>query len=106
MTRLRARTWWHRIEAAGMERMAAADAPECEPEPAQQAVLFERLEGVLRATRIVAAARPQQRAQGALVEPDQLLNYRFSHASMISFPSTPRPPPTPPPPTLPPAPPP
>ena len=75
----------HRIEATGMERMAARQPP-CAPATVPRSrPCSPGLERVLRATRIEAAARPQQRAQRTLVDADQPLNDRLAHASLICF---------------------
>ena len=75
----------HRIEASGIERMAAGDASGGQPQPAQQPVHFQGLDRVLRTARVVTAVRSQQRAQEPLVYAYQRLNYFCAHASLICF---------------------
>src|ERR1700685_128342 len=61
----------HRIVAAFMERMAARQAPQRQRTAAQAAVRAHRLERVLRARGVEAAARAEQRADPKLIGADQ-----------------------------------
>lgn len=61
----------HRVEATRVPRMAAREPRERKPSALQDAEALNRFEGVLRAARIEAAARAQERAQGPLIDPDQ-----------------------------------
>src|ERR1700722_16305328 len=61
----------HRIEAAGMERMAARQAPQRQPTAAPAAVPRHRLERVLRTRRVKAAARAEPWTQRQLIGADQ-----------------------------------
>src|SRR6476646_6301039 len=85
MRRARPRPAGHFVDAAWMKRVAAADAPNPEPQPAPYAVGPHRLERVLRAARVETAARTEQRAQQPLVRPDQELDCLCAHASLIWF---------------------
>src|SRR3712207_1354778 len=58
----------HRVDASGAPRVAAEHPPRGEHEPAQDAVFAHRLGGVLRAGRMVPAARGQPRRDEPLVE--------------------------------------
>ena len=58
----------HRIQPAGAERVAPQQPPAGEHESAKYAELADRLYRVVRAARRVAAARPEQRREHALVE--------------------------------------
>src|SRR6185437_3160588 len=61
----------HGIESAGMPGVATPDAFQGQPAAAQTSKPVQCLEGVLRAGRIEAAPRPQQRADDQLIQPDQ-----------------------------------
>src|SRR5580692_10909246 len=52
----------HRVETAGIKRMASGDALDREPQPARRAVLGQRGECVLTARGREPAPRGQQRA--------------------------------------------
>src|SRR5919109_4575100 len=72
----------HRIMAARIQRMAAADSAQGEPAAARGAMRLHRLQRVLRTTRMKAAARPQQRAEHALVgayQEDYWQNQKRAH---------------------------
>ncbi len=56
------------IMAAGAQRLAAKDAPDCEYAAAQGAVARDRLASILRATGVEPAALAQQWADEALVK--------------------------------------
>ena len=85
MRGIRAFARGHRIEAARMKWVAAPDAQDPKPQPAQHAVHPHGFERVLRAARVVAAAGPEQRAQAPLVYTDQELDSLCAHASLICF---------------------
>jgi len=57
----------HRIKPAWMQRMAAAETAHGQPAPAQYAKARQRLGGIFRAAWMKPAARPEQRADRALV---------------------------------------
>jgi hypothetical protein len=61
----------NRIDAAGMPRMAAQQAPHGEPRPAQRAVGVYRLHRVRRAARVKPALPAKKRAEAELVALDQ-----------------------------------
>src|SRR5690348_17313545 len=61
----------HRVVTAGVERMAAAEAPRRQPTAFQGTMAADRLDGVAGAGRLEAAARAQERAQGVTVELDE-----------------------------------
>src|ERR1700686_2038363 len=61
----------HRIVAAGIEWVAARQAPQRQPGATQAAVRAHRLECVLRTRRVEAATRTEQRADAELVGADQ-----------------------------------
>jgi len=61
----------HRIKPAWMQRMAADDAAHGQPAPAQDAKARQRLDGVFRTAWMKPAARPEQRADRALVAAQQ-----------------------------------
>src|SRR5580700_1235954 len=65
------RVRWHGIEAAGMEGMTSPDPSQREPTTAQDTEARNGLECVAGAGRIKAAGRAEQRAQCALIQPDQ-----------------------------------
>src|SRR5262249_60108478 len=58
------------VVAAGVPRTAARDALRAHPAPPEQPVLLDRLLGVARAARVVAAAR-RRPGENDPVEPDQ-----------------------------------
>ncbi|MNT38007.1 hypothetical protein D3C72_1741770 [compost metagenome] len=74
----------HWIEAAGMERMAAAQPSRRQPAAAQRAVPGDGVHGVFRAARHETAARPQQRADEALVEAQQGDEQARDHSVILS----------------------
>src|SRR5690606_18175464 len=59
--------WGHGVVAAGVEGVAAADAPQRQPAALERTKPRDRGHRVLRATRHETAARAQQRAEQALV---------------------------------------
>ena len=62
----------HRVIGASFgEGMAAADAPQRKPASLQSAVLLDRLEGVLRASRRIAAAGRLERRDISPVKPHE-----------------------------------
>ena len=69
--------------AAGVQRVAAAYALYRQPAALQGAKTGDRLHGVLRATGSKPAARPQQRAYEAFVEPQDGNEGAVDHAWMI-----------------------
>src|SRR5271165_5307337 len=74
----------HRVIAAGCERVAAQDAAQAQPSAAQGAVAFDRGVRVTGATRVIAAARAQHRAQYQLVaanDPHQNVTHGATAAS-------------------------
>src|SRR5271170_3452381 len=74
----------HGIKAARVPRMAAAEALRCEPAALEDAKAQYRIQGVLRAGWIKAAARAQQRAHGPLVHTDQECD-EGAHRAATSF---------------------
>jgi hypothetical protein len=70
MLRGGARLWW-RVVTAWMKGVTARNAFHREPATAQWAVRREAGGGISRTSGLVAAAGPQKRGQGALVQPDQ-----------------------------------
>src|SRR6202034_1692687 len=74
----------HRVEAAGMPRVAAGEALDGEPAAREHTEAHERLERVLRAGWIKAAARPEERAHGPLVQADQERG-ELAHCALTLF---------------------
>src|SRR6478735_978849 len=72
-----------RVEAPGIERMAATDAARGEPAALERAVRADRLEGVMRAARMETAAFAEPRAQRELIAADEAADHVSgeSHAS-------------------------
>lgn len=71
--------WWgegcgmsrrYRVVTAGMQGMTASNAAQRQPATAQRTMLTNGLDGVVRAARVEAATRSQQRTDQPLVEPD------------------------------------
>ncbi len=58
---------WHGIETPRMPGMTAQQTARAQVNATQHAVALHGLEHVLRAGRIEATARPEQRTQGELV---------------------------------------
>jgi len=54
-----------------MERMAPEEPLKSKPGPSKQAVFFDGLVGIIRAGRVIATMRPQQRGNHLLVEADE-----------------------------------
>src|ERR1043166_5384664 len=61
----------HFVDAAGMQRMATADAGEREPAALHRSEPLDRGDRIAGARRMEPAARSEQRAQGLLVELQQ-----------------------------------
>src|ERR1700693_1015820 len=61
----------HGVESSRVQRMAAAQALQRQPAALEDAEAQHRLEGVVRTGGIEAAARPEERADGPLVDADQ-----------------------------------
>src|SRR3954454_10881268 len=59
------------VPTSRIERVAARQAPQTEPDAAQCAVLFDRLHHVNRAGGLEAAHRRQQRGEKSLVETER-----------------------------------
>src|SRR5215472_5479720 len=59
------------IEATRVPRVTAREASHAQPAAADDAEALDGFEGVLRAARVKAARRPEQRAHRPLVHPDQ-----------------------------------
>jgi hypothetical protein len=59
----------HRIVAAGTEWVTPPDAAECKPASAPCTMALERLDGIGRATRIIAACRRKQMTKRHLISP-------------------------------------
>ena len=57
----------HRIESAGPERMTAPDSAQGHPSSACRPVTLQRLDGVRRTRRIIAAGAPEDGGQRELV---------------------------------------
>src|SRR6516165_6774901 len=74
----------HRIETAGVPRVAAPEPCERKGHAPQHAKARHRLERVLRAARVEAACRPEQRAHRPLVETDQE-DGALAHCSLTFF---------------------
>jgi len=68
---------WHRVVAEGAPRVAAQQASKAQPAAADSSMGAQRVDGVVRATRFMAAARgaavahPQHRGQGPLIDADE-----------------------------------
>src|SRR5215470_9709669 len=79
----------HRIETSGVPRMAASEPGERKADAPQHAKAQHRLERVLRAARVEAARRPEQRAHRPLVKTDQE-DGELAHCSLTFFQSAAR----------------
>src|SRR6516162_3955588 len=79
----------HRIETTGVPRMAAYETRERERAAAELAEAQDCLARVVRAARMEAAHRPEQRADGPLVETDQESD-EVAHCSLTFFQSAAR----------------
>src|SRR5690606_19966000 len=60
-----------RVIAAGVQRVTAEDSQHASPAAAQQAVLLDRLDHVLAATRLEATVLAEQGTDPELVAPDE-----------------------------------
>jgi len=74
----------HRIVAAGVEGMAATDAPDGQPTAFHRTEPGDRFHRVFRAGRHETAARTQQWADEALVYPQESDEYPADHVRMIT----------------------
>ena len=74
----------HRIVAARVEGMAAADAPGGQPAAFHRTEPGDGFHRVFRAGRDETAARTQQRADEALVYPQDSNEYLADHVRMIT----------------------
>ena len=75
----------HGIEAALNPRIAATNAASGEPSAAQGTVALQRLDGIMTATRLIAAVGANEGAQRPLIEPHQQNEYRSHHCNTPSF---------------------
>jgi hypothetical protein len=60
----------HRVDAAGMKRMATSQATDGQPAAADQPMILERLPRIVGAGGIEAALPAEERAERDLIEPD------------------------------------
>src|SRR4029077_19973772 len=74
----------HGVESSRVPRMATAEALRRQPATLEDAETQHRLEGVVRTGGIEAAARPQERADGPLVNADQECD-EGAHRAATSF---------------------
>lgn len=61
----------HRVVARGAEGVAAQDTGKADPAAAPQTKAPDRLAGIVRAGRRIAAGAPEDKRQGVAVDPDQ-----------------------------------
>src|SRR4249920_2646790 len=71
----------HLVDAARVQWMAARQPPPSQPHAAHDAVLHDRLPGILRATRVEAAGGGEKRADCQLVAAYQHAKQRLHQAS-------------------------
>src|SRR5688500_12798665 len=64
----------HRVESARMPGMATGESLQCEPDAVKRTEAAHRGERVIRARRIKAARRTEQRAHGPLIHSDEHLD--------------------------------
>src|SRR5213075_1434574 len=72
---------WDGVPTSRIERVAAGETAQAEPDTAQRAVLLDRLHHVNRAGRLEAAHRRQQRRDEPLVETKKRQSDRAHHSS-------------------------
>ena len=65
------RSGWYRIAAAATKGVATEEAPGCQAEGPQQAMVLQRRRGIVRAARLKPARRRQEARKRSLIEANQ-----------------------------------